>query len=374
MLTPLKPLQIELTPGQKKLLTICRNQGPISRAKISEETGLRSGTVTSLSKELLAMNLIKEGERVRIGRGQPTIPLELNPYAAFSFGIAFHIYRIEVALANFSGEIIDSITLNYKEQESVTNVLEMLHSKIDRLIDKHRLSHARILGVGVSMPGPHKGNGKYIHTINWLSQWRDQDLAQLFGDKFEWPVWIDNDCNVAVVGEYFSGLWPEAKNMMLFELGHGVGTGVIINGNLYRGKYQNAGEIGVYFSNFCGPHRPSLRELLRRLEQHGEPISDIANLPGLDHPVVSEWIEFVAEKMAPVILLSQAWFDPDCIIIGGSCPTYLSQAIIDKMGLEHMWKETAFDYGMASLSPSQVGKELNTLGACMYPVFRTLGE
>ena len=374
MLTPIKPLQLELTPGQKKLLSVCRDEGPVSRARIAEVTGLRSGTVTSLSKELLAMNLIKEGNRVVVGRGQPIIPIELNPYAAFSFGIAFHIYRIDVALANFCGDIIDKMTFHYQEDDPVENVLEMIHQQVHKLIEKHRLQQARILGMGVSMPGPHKGNGVHIHTIRWLAHWREKDLAQMFGEQFEWPVWIDNDCNVAAVGEYYSGLWNGAKNMVVVEIGHGVGGGIIVNGKLHRGKHQNAGEIGSYFTYFSKGPRPSIRELMKSLEEAGTPIASIDDLPGLEHPVVAEWVKQAAIKLSPALMLTITWFDPDCVVIGGTCPAYLSEAIITEMDLEQYWEDSAHIYPLAPVSPSKVGKHLNAFGACMYPVFRTLGQ
>ncbi|MFS1913789.1 ROK family protein [Vibrio sp. 10N.286.48.B7] len=225
MLTPIKPLQLELTPGQKKLLAVCREHHSIPRAKIVELTGLRSGSVTSISKELLAMNMINEGSREKVGRGQPIIPLQLNPYAAFSFGIAFHIHRIEVALANFCGEVIDTEVIDYAEDSPILDVLACIKIQVDSLVDKHKIQNARILGIGVSMPGPSEGDGTSIRTIIQMKHWRHTDLAEMFGATFEWPVWIDNDCNVAAVGEFYSGRWPDVKNMVLFELGHGVGGG-----------------------------------------------------------------------------------------------------------------------------------------------------
>lgn len=373
MLTPIKPLQLELTPGQKKLLAVCRQHSSVPRAKIVEKTGLRSGSVTSISKELLAMNMIKEGPREKVGRGQPIIPLQLNPYAAFSFGIAFHIHRIEVALANFCGEVIDTETIDYAEDAPIIDVLKNIKAQIDVLVDKHKIQNARILGIGVSMPGPSEGDGKSIRTIIQMGHWRGVDLASIFGDVFEWPVWIDNDCNVAVVGEFYSGQWPEVKNMVLFELGHGVGGGVIINRKLYRGSRHNAGEIGTYFNLLGEENKPTIRGLLDQLAASGLEVDGPEDIPGLDNPVVSKWVRFAAAQLKPMLVVTLGWVDPDCIVIGGSCPQHISQAIIDEVALDKVWEEAERSYAMAQFSPSKIGSSLNTYGACMFPVFRTLG-
>ncbi|MGF1699433.1 ROK family protein [Photobacterium makurazakiensis] len=373
MLSPIKPLQLELSPGQKKVLSIVRNHAPVSRAKITELSGLRSGSVTSICKELLSMQLISEGERIKVGRGQPIIPLQLSPYAAFSFGVAFHINKIEVALANFCGHLVDTVSFDYQESAPVEDVMEAIQSAILKLIDKHRIQQSRILGLGVSMPGPHLGSGGFIHTIPWLSHWREVDVAQLFGSVFEWPVWIDNDCNVSAVGEYFSGLWPEVANMLLIEIGHGIGGGVIIDGKLFRGRNKNAGEIGTYFSvQEPDVRRPSLRELMTLLADDGHPIDDINDIPSIEHPVVSMWLDDAATQLRPLVLLTLGWFDPDCIVFGGSAPEHISLELIRRIGLDRQWPQFGMDYDMAAIAPSRVGSQLSSLGACMYPVFQTL--
>ncbi|MGD8110565.1 ROK family transcriptional regulator [Vibrio sp. TRT 17S01] len=373
MLQPIKPVQLELTPGQKKLLATCRQHGSVSRAKIVELTGLRSGSVTSLSKELLAMNLIREGQRERIGRGQPIIPLELNPYGAFSFGVSFQIQRIEIGLSNFCGEVLEQVNIPYKEASPIEEVLTSIHGLIQGLIDKHKLHRARVLGIGVSMPGPANGDGKTIHTIQPLAHWRAEPLTEKFGEFFDWPVWIDNDCNAAVVGEFYSGCWPEVKNMVLIEIGHGVGGGAIVNGQLYRGSRLNAGEIGTYYTIIGDEKRPTVRKLMQSLDQSGIDCQSPADIPDSSHPIVSDWVKETAYYLKPLIVLTIGWLDPDCVIFGGQCPPHLSNAIIKEMNIEASWKLFQRDYPVAQISATRVGVSLNTYGACMYPVFRTLG-
>jgi predicted NBD/HSP70 family sugar kinase len=373
MLSPIKPLQLELSPGQKKVLSIIRNHAPVSRAKITELSGMRSGSVTSICKELLSMQFISEGERIKAGRGQPIIPLQLSPYAAFSFGVAFHINKIEVALANFCGHLVDTVSFDYQESGPIEDVMEAIQSAVLRLIEKHRIQQSRILGLGVSMPGPQLGNGRFIHTIPWLSHWREVDVALLFGQVFEWPVWIDNDCNVSAVGEYFSGHWPEVTNMLLIEIGHGIGGGVIIDGKLFRGRHQNAGEIGTYFSvQEPEVRRPSLRELMQLLAENGTLVDNIQAIPHIDHPIVSKWLDHAAMQLKPLILLTLGWFDPDCIVFGGSAPEHISTELIRRIGLDQQWDLFGMDYEMATIAPSRVGPSLSSFGACMYPVFQTL--
>lgn len=371
MFSPIRPLLFEFSPGQKTILKIINNQAPVSRARITELSGLRSGSVTSICKELLSMQLINEGERIKTGRGQPIIPLQLNPYAGFSFGIVFHIKKIEVAVANFQGKLVDKVIFDYHESAPIDVILQSIHSYVQRLIEKHKLSQARILGMGVSIPGPHNADGKTIQHIQSMKQWQQVDVAKVFSDVFEFPVWIDNDCNIAVVGEFFSGQWPEAQDMILIELNHGIGGGLILNNKLFKGKNQNAGEIGTFFYSATDPNykKPSIRELQNTLAEHGYHDDTI---PDCDHPIVSKWLDSAVEKFLPAIYLTMSWFDPDCIVFSGSTAKHITDELIRRMALKEYWQQQNLQYEMTTVTSSRVGSELAALGACMYPIFQSL--
>lgn len=370
MLSPIKPLQFQLTEGQRKVLSTIRDQGAIARVKIAAITGFRTGTVTTICKELLSLQLIQETEKVKQARGQPAKPVSLSPYAAFSFGVAFHIARIELALSNFTGNIIDRISLDYDESQPAQTTIQAIADAAHKMINKHRLHNARILGMGVSMPGPYLNDGKHVRTIAPMKHWQDVDLAEAFAKQIDWPVWIDNDCKVAAVGEYYSGLWPDCKDLILIEIGHGIGGAAILDGKLHAGKHNNAGEIGVFFKQSERP-KPCLRELILELQQAGLDVTTLADIPDVDHPIVKSWIQTSAKTLMPPLLLTLSWFDPDCIIIGGSSPEKISQALIQEMNVEMQWNKD-FDYPMAQLAPSRVGQHLSSYGASMYPIFQTL--
>ncbi|MDA9557302.1 ROK family transcriptional regulator [Vibrio sp.] len=371
MLYPKSPIQLELTEGHKKILAACQLHGAISRAQLTKVTGLRSGTVTSLSKDLLMMNLIKEGERIKIGRGQPTIPIELNPYAAFSFGVSFHIGTINIGVVDFTNNLIDTIEFSFNEQLCAEDVVKLIQSHISSLTTKHRLQHSRILGLGISLPGPSHGNGRTIQTIASLSHWRDVDLSRLFSEYFSFPVWIDNDCNAAVMGEFHSKHWHSCQSMILIELSHGVGGGAIINGKLLRGRTDNAGEIGTYFNVIGENKKPTIRNLIKRLKANSILVEYPDDIP-LEHPIVQDWITEAAEALRPFITLTMGWFDPDCIVIAAEGDRLLIHSLIEKMQLEKDWSGYGRHYEMPVVSPTLVGKTLNTYGACMYPSFFTL--
>ncbi|EAQ64684.1 putative transcriptional regulatory protein [Marinomonas sp. MED121] len=370
MLSPIKPLQFQLTESQRKVLSTIREQGTIARVKIATLTGFRTGTVTTICKELLSLQLIQETEKVKLARGQPAKPLSLSPYAAFSFGVAFHIARIELALSNFTGNIIERISLDYDESQPADTTIRAIALATDKLINKHRLHNARILGMGVSLPGPNLNDGKHVRTIPQMKHWQDVDLAEAFAAHMDWPVWIDNDCKVAAVGEYYSGQWPNCKDLILIEIGHGIGGAAIIDGKLHAGKNNNAGEIGVFFKQSNKP-KPCIRKLIEELQDAGLDVTTLEDIPDVEHEIVKNWIIKSAKTLMPPLLLTLAWFGPDCIVIGGSSPTRISQALIKQMKLEAEW-DKSFDYPMAELAPSRVGEQLSSYGASMYPIFQTL--
>ncbi|MBD1566334.1 ROK family protein [Vibrio sp. S12_S33] len=373
MIPPALPIQVDFTPGQKKIINTIRKYDSIPRSRLTELTGLKSGSVTSITKELLSMNFIKEGDKVKVARGQPVKPLTLNEYAAFSMGVSFHVNTINVGITDFVGKMIDFFQLNYNEKSAVNDVLSEIKHVIDELISKNKLSKARMLGMGVSIPGPVRQDGK-VATVKELAQWRDISIADTFSQYFNLPVWVENDCNAAAVGEYSSGKWKNINNLIMIEIDHGIGGGIIINGQIFSGSNSQSGEIGIYLSEMHGSNKVTLRQLVQQLNDNGLPITHTSEIPDIAHPLVDAWLNKAADQLRPVILLTRAWFDPDCIILGGAAPEFLSNALIERIGLNNRWKNLDFndDCTQFFLAPTRVGKHLNTYGACMLPVFKTL--
>jgi glucokinase len=117
---------------------------------------------------------------------------------------------------------------------------------IERMVDSMRaaVGSRRLLAVGVSTPGPTDPTRGIVTTPPNLPGWRDVPLASAISERLGVPAWIENDANAAALAEHRLGAGSEAKHVILVALGTGIGGGLVLNGQLYRGASGAAGEIG----------------------------------------------------------------------------------------------------------------------------------
>ncbi len=151
------------------------------------------------------------------------------------------------ALVNLEGKILEEINLD-SHQSSGNDSFEILCNQIQELLEISDKNEQQIKGIVVGLPGiTHNELGivKWAPSLNW----RDLPLKEKLQNRFNLPTMIDNDLNLATLGEHQYGLGQGVKNMVFIAIGTGVGAGIIINGSLYRGHTGSAGEIGYLIPN-----------------------------------------------------------------------------------------------------------------------------
>jgi glucokinase len=124
---------------------------------------------------------------------------------------------------------------------------------VKSLILKQRLKRSAILGVGVGVPGPVDTFNGMVHFLPNIPGWKEVKLKKILEQKIKLPVFIDNDAKLMTLAEHEAGAAKNYKNALCLTLGTGVGGGLIINGLLYRGTDNAAGEIGHFVLNERGP-------------------------------------------------------------------------------------------------------------------------
>ncbi len=221
------------------VLNYVREREPISRAEIARETALQRSTISAIVESLTEEGLVEEvGEGQSTGGRRPTL-LRLRTKEAIAVGVAITPSCTTIAASDLAGRIIE-------QEEFPTN------SDPDRTLGKLIASIRKLLknngsleGVGVSLPGlvdPATGNAVYIPYFKW----RDIPIANKIGEAVGLPVIIDNDANAVALAELWFGR-PEvsdARDFILVLVAEGVGTGIIFDGQVYRGQQGAAGEFG----------------------------------------------------------------------------------------------------------------------------------
>ena len=217
---------------------------PLSRVAIAADTGLNKTTVSSLVSELEERGLIREIGQHESSGGRPARLLDLNPEAGVMIGVEIGVDRIHVILTDFMATVRwrarHEIVPTAGQEAIIATVLATLD---DAVAWGQVNAGTRLLGIGLALPGMvDVADGLLIFSPNL--QWRNVPLRQMIAQRFQVPVFVDNDANAAALGERLFGAARTVDDFIYLIVGVGIGAGICINGQIYRGAGGYAGEVG----------------------------------------------------------------------------------------------------------------------------------
>ncbi len=222
------------------VLNYVREREPISRAEIARETELQRSTISAIVEALTAEGLIEEvGEGESTGGRRPTM-LRLRTKEAIAIGVAITPTCTTVATSDLAGRIVEQ--KEFLTDPDPDKTLQDVIALVREFSAKHKGS---IEAVGVSLPGlvdPSTGAAVYVPYFKW----RDIPVSKIISTAVGLPIIIDNDANAVALAELWFGR-PEvsdARDFILVLVAEGVGTGIIFDGQVYRGQRGAAGEFG----------------------------------------------------------------------------------------------------------------------------------
>ncbi|TMW71021.1 ROK family transcriptional regulator [Alteribacter natronophilus] len=223
---------------------------PISRAGIAAQTGLNKGTVSSMVSDLLEEDLISEsGPGVSSGGRRPVMLL-FNQSAGYSIGIDIGVNYILAVLCDLQGNICNEKQMKV-ENLSLDDTQDLLFQVIDALIKEMPESTYGVVGIGIGVPGTVSLSGEILLAPNL--DWKNADLKSVIEDRYQVPVRIENEANAGAYGEKKFGAGKELNDIIYISGGIGIGVGLILNGELYRGHNGLSGELGHMTINMEGP-------------------------------------------------------------------------------------------------------------------------
>jgi predicted NBD/HSP70 family sugar kinase len=221
------------------LRTIFANES-ISRAELARVTNLTRTTVSEVVSGLLAEGLVEEvGLGASIG-GKSPILLSIVPDSRYLIGLNLAQDKFIGAIVNLRGELKETVEGTVQGGNG-RKALELVYEIIDQLVRKKLRP---IVGIGVGTPGlVNTREGIVVNAVNL--DWQDLPLRQLLAKKYKLPVSILNDSQATAIGEfvYGNGHAPD-ENLIVVNVKHGIGSGILVNGRLFQGDGGGAGEIG----------------------------------------------------------------------------------------------------------------------------------
>lgn len=238
--------------NRSTVLNIVKADGPISRTEIGRLSGLSPATVSEITADLIAEGLIYEKAAGDSTGGRPPILLDLNHDAAYVIGLKLAERQISAALTDIEATILCTLTAPVSGLNSVERAIEELAGVIERVIAESSVPRQRITGVGIGLAGvidAERGLCRYSPILGW----RDVPLEQLLEERIDIPVRIDNDVNTLAMAEKWFGAGQGVDDFLVVTVGRGVGLGIVVNGQFYRGTRGGGGEFG---HTVMDPHGP----------------------------------------------------------------------------------------------------------------------
>lgn len=214
-------------------LDLVRQNEPVSRLRLAELMDLTPASVTNLTNELIAAGLVRDtGQLVNEEQrpGRPSQLLELAAEARLTLAIYLGVARPAVGLVDLRGKLLAMQAIPPElamtaSEEHLDTIIRTARS----FLEAQNLAPGQLLGVGVGIPN---------------IPWGRLPLAQIIGEAFPCPVLVERNVRTMTLGEYVYVYKREPKSMIFVDIGYGIGAGIILNGELWRGATGRAGELG----------------------------------------------------------------------------------------------------------------------------------
>ena len=220
------------------VLNFVRERGPISRAEIAQITALQRSTVSTIIDELKENGLVEEVSGESTG-GRPPILLSLRTADAVAIGVDIGTAHTVVATSDLAGRVLkqERFATDADADKTIQNIISLVQGFIAE-------NKGTIEGIGISLPGlidPVSGSCFVPHF-----RWRDLPLESRLRTASGLSVSVDNDANAAALAELWFGRpeVQEVRNFVMVLVEEGLGTGIVLDGQVYRGERSAAGEFG----------------------------------------------------------------------------------------------------------------------------------
>lgn len=233
------PKDVRVENTKKILNKILRS--PTSRVELAEEFGLTKTTVGEIVKTFLEKGVAFEERCEPSGVGRPVKILRVVPNCAFVIGLALTRDEIAVCVMNAGTEVLVTEVKGLSDEENGQTILRKLEELVEEMREKVAKTGNDVKAMTVAVPGPVDAErGVLLDPPNFPL--KDVPLSRLLEDKFGFSVWVENDADMGAIGEYWASKRDDTFIYVL--TGKGIGAGIVVKGELYRGPNNYAGELG----------------------------------------------------------------------------------------------------------------------------------
>ncbi|MBO7914412.1 MULTISPECIES: ROK family transcriptional regulator [Vibrio] len=316
--------------NKRVILNALHNSGSCSRKEISQLVGLDQATVTRAIKPLIEQGLIVETGVRKAARGRSSIYLGFNTQHLRIVSVRIQRTNFSIDTYDLNGVSLTNVVKPINTDNSPEELIEYLTKQVSDVLKEQECD---ILGVAVAMPGPFLEQDNKIMLMTDAKNWQDIDFISHMRKQFpDYPIYAGHDAKLAALA-----VWRqlqstyEASVLLYVSLGQGVGSGLVIEGQVYHGSLGTAGEIGHTSINFQGPQckcgnlgclelYTSTTALVERYKQEASLVSaDFEMVVNAFHDRESTAInavDYLAKCLAYGLVNNINQLNPDLVVIG----------------------------------------------------------
>jgi predicted NBD/HSP70 family sugar kinase len=237
------------------LLKVIWRERHISRADIARSTGLSPSTVSAIVAGLQQAGLVREtGAGLSRGGRRPTM-IGFCDDVFTLVGVEIGSSHVTVVLTDLRADVRVARFAPLAARTEPDRALATVRAFIDDGLAELGVSRAQVIGIGVGLPGPVRPDAPGRLT-QMVPAWRDHDVLDFLSHAYGLPVFVENDANLGALAEQWWGAGRNGKDLTYIKIGTSIGSGHVINGELYRGAGGTAGEIGHLPIDPAGPRCP----------------------------------------------------------------------------------------------------------------------
>lgn len=386
-----------------RILRLIKENGPISRVQLQQMVGLSFPAVSMAISELLGEGLITQAGSVSSGVGRKAELFEFNPRKGYVVGIDVGAKKIRIAAANLVGNIVHRAEIPTLAYEGGPRVMDRLVTLLQGVLESNRIAESELLAIGVGAPGISEEKTEVNLLFPFIPSWKGVPIRSTLEKRFGAPVFVENDVDMAVIGERTWGAGRGCDNLVFVNVAIGAAAGIILDGKLHRGVRRAAGEIGfmvvdrslvrdsyseqgVLEETITGPgivRRFKSRlgqenSLAVRPGQFGEETGEGAEgiqaegvqlevadaeavfaLAGGGHAVAREIIDETVTYLAMALSNLIAVLNPEMVVLGGGVGLALHSSAGNRIS-EFIERHVPF---MPRIVPAELGNDAGVLGA-----------
>lgn len=372
------------TNNKKRIINLLTKERELTKLDISRKLDISVPTVTTIVGELKEDGIVEEAGMATSTGGRKPVIIRFLPDSRYSIGIDLGKDFVRAVLTNLDSSIIEDRKkeLSVVTESEVLNVMKVL---IEDLLNSQDNIRQKLLGIGFSLPGI--VNEKELR-LEIAANFRLKNISfKELHDYFNVPIFLENEANAGALAESKLGIARDLNNLIYISVTEGIGGGILLSDDMYKGRQRRAGEIGhmCIIKNGrqcnCGKkgcwetyasNRALIKDYNEKSKETVKSINKVIERFQLGEEkavqVVEEYIDNLAEGIQSLVFI----FNPDYIVIGGEISRY-SQIFNEKLANKIFNNNEFYKEGDVSILFSSFGSDSNILGASLIPILDSFG-